>query len=162
MSPQRGYNHLVRIAIGSDHAGFELKEAIKSYLRQSDARVDDMGPASDAPVDYPDYAAIVARRVASGECDRGILVCGTGIGMAIAANKVRGIRAAPAESLEAARLSRAHNDANVLTLGARITPADLAMALVRVFLDTPFEDGRHQRRVDKISALEGAARDVGR
>lgn len=144
----------MRIAIGSDHAGYPLKEIIKSYLADSGVEVEDLGTTSEASVDYPDYAAAVARKVAAGLSDRGILVCGTGIGMAIAANKVHGIRAASVESLEAARLSRAHNDANVLTLGARITPADLALGIVRTFLATPFDGGRHQRRVDKITALD--------
>ena len=150
----------MRIAIGSDHAGYELKEIIKSRLAGPGVEVDDLGTTSEASVDYPDYAAAVARRVASGASDRGILVCGTGIGMAISANKVRGVRAASVESLEAARLSRAHNDANVLTLGARITPADLALGIVRTFLDTPFDGGRHQRRVDKITALDDRKTDV--
>ena len=149
----------MRIAIGSDHAGYQLKEIIKSRLADSGIEVDDLGTTSEASVDYPDYAAAVARRVASGASDRGILVCGTGIGMAIAANKVHGIRAASVESLEAARLGRAHNDANVLTLGARITPADLALGIVQTFLATPFDGGRHQRRVDKITALDDAHAD---
>ncbi len=152
----------MRIAIGSDHAGYHLKEAIKSYLLDSHVEVDDLGTTSEAPVDYPDYAAAVAGRVASGASDRGILVCGTGIGMAMAANKVDGIRAASVEGVESARLSREHNDANVLTLGARITPTDLALEIVRIFLDTPFAGGRHQRRVDKIMALEGPHTDAPR
>jgi ribose 5-phosphate isomerase B len=150
----------VRIAIGSDHAGYQLKEIIKGRLAGSGVEVDDLGTTNEASVDYPDYAAAVADRVASGASDRGILICGTGIGMAISANKVRGIRAASVESLEAARLSRAHNDANVLTLGARITPADLALGIVQTFLATPFDGGRHQRRVDKITALENRHPDV--
>jgi ribose 5-phosphate isomerase B len=150
----------VRIAIGSDHAGYQLKEIIKGRLADSGVEVDDLGTTSDASVDYPDYAAAVADRVASGASDRGILICGTGIGMAISANKVHGIRAASVESLEAARLSRAHNDANVLTLGARITPADLALGIVQTFLATPFDGGRHQRRIDKITALENRHPDV--
>jgi ribose 5-phosphate isomerase B len=113
-----------------------------------------IGTDSDASVDYPDYAAAVARLVVSGASERGILICGTGIGMAMAANKVRGIRAAPVGDLASARLGREHNDANVLTLGARITPPDLALAIVQLFLDTPFAGGRHQRRLDKIRALE--------
>jgi ribose 5-phosphate isomerase B len=121
-----------------------------------------VGTGSDASVDYPDFAAEVARRVVSGSVDRGILVCGTGIGMAMAANKVEGVRAAPAGDLESARLARAHNDANVLTLGARITRPDLALAIVRLFLETPFEGGRHQRRIDKVMALEGPRADVPR
>lgn len=150
----------MRIAIGSDHAGYQLKETIKSHLAGSGVEVDDLGTTGEASVDYPDYAAAVARQVASGASDLGVLVCGTGIGMAISANKVRGIRAASVESLEAARLSRAHNDANVLTLGARITPSDLALGIVRTFLATPFDGGRHQRRVDKITALEDRHADV--
>jgi len=152
----------VRIAIGSDHAGYHLKETIKSHLLESGFALDDVGTDSDASVDYPDFAAVVAGRVASGESDRGILVCGTGIGMAMAANKVEGIRAASVTDLESARLSREHNDANVLTLGERITPPDLALAIVRLFLETPFAGGRHQRRVDKIMALEGAHPDAPR
>ena len=152
----------MRIAIGSDHAGYRLKETIKSSLLDSGITIEDVGTGSDASVDYPDFAAAVARRVVSGAADRGILVCGTGIGMAMAANKVDGARAASAGDLESARLSRAHNDANILTLGARITPPDLALAIVRVFLDTPFDAGRHQRRVDKIMALEGPQADVPR
>ncbi len=157
-----GYHRPVRIAIGSDHAGYHLKEIIKSHLAASNVEVEDLGTSSDASVDYPDYAAAVAGRVASGESDRGILICGTGIGMAISANKVHGIRAASVESLESARLSRAHNDANVLTLGARITPPDLALQIVQTFLATPFDGGRHQRRVDKIMALEDTHSDVSR
>jgi ribose 5-phosphate isomerase B len=152
----------VRIAIGSDHAGYQLKELIKARLERAGEAVEDLGTTSEASADYPDYAAAVARRVAAAESDRGILICGTGIGMAIAANKIRGIRAASVESLEAARMSRAHNNANILTLGARITPADLALEIVRTFLDTPFDGGRHQRRIDKIGALEGARTDVPR
>ena len=144
----------MRVALGSDHAGFELKEGLKRLLDQLQVPYEDCGCPSADSVDYPDIAAIVARKVVAGAADRGILVCGTGIGMAIAANKVHGIRAASVESLEAARLSRAHNDANVLTLGARITPSDLALGIVRTFLATPFDGGRHQRRVDKITALD--------
>jgi ribose 5-phosphate isomerase B len=146
----------VRIAIGSDHAGFSLKETLKARLAAQGIDVVDAGTTSESPVDYPDYAADVAGRVTSGEVDRGILVCGTGIGMAMAANKVRGIRAATVVDLESARLSRTHNDANVLALGARITPPALALEIVRLFLDTPFSGGRHQRRLDKVAALESA------
>lgn len=142
----------MRIAIAADHAGYALKEAIKQVLAPVD-QVEDLGTDSDASVDYPDFAAAVAGRVASGACERGILVCGTGIGMAMAANKFPGIRAATVWNLDTARLSREHNDANILTLGARVVPADQAASLVRVFLETPFAGGRHQRRVDKIDAL---------
>jgi ribose 5-phosphate isomerase B len=152
----------VRIAIGSDHAGYRLKEAVKSFLLDAGHTVEDVGTDSDASVDYPDFAAVVARNVVSGAYERGILVCGTGIGMAMAANKVDGVRAAPAGDLESARLSREHNDANILALGARITPPDLALAIVRLFLATPFEGGRHQRRVDKIMALESPHADAPR
>ena len=145
----------MRIAIGADHAGYPLKETIKSQLVGSGFTVEDVGTDGDASVDYPDFAAAVAGRVVSGASDRGILICGTGIGMAMAANKVDGVRAAPAGDLESARLSREHNDANILALGGRITPPDLALAIVHVFLETPFAGGRHQRRVDKIMALEG-------
>jgi ribose 5-phosphate isomerase B len=150
----------VRIAIGSDHAGYRLKEAIRLRLLDSGLSVEDAGTDGDSPVDFPDFAVAVARRVVSGACDRGILVCGTGIGMAI--NKVDGVRAAAAGDLESARLARGHNDANILTLGARITEPDLAMAIVRLFLETPFEGGRHQRRVNKIMALEGSDADAPR
>jgi ribose 5-phosphate isomerase B len=152
----------VRIAIGSDHAGYRLKETIKSHLVDSGFAVEDLGADQDASVDYPDFAAAVGGRVVSGACERGILICGTGIGMAMAANKVGGVRAATAGDLESARLSREHNDANVLALGGRITPPDLALAIVRLFLETPFEGGRHQRRVDKMMALEGSHADVPR
>lgn len=155
----RGYNSLVRIAIGSDHAGYHLKETIKARLLGTDVVLDDVGTTGEGSVDYPDYAEAVARLVVSGACDRGILICGTGIGMAMAANKVDGIRAAAVGDLESARLCREHNDANVLTLGGRLTPPDLAMAIVRLFLETSFAGGRHQRRVDKLMALEGSHAD---
>lgn len=142
------------IALGADHAGVTLKEEVKRVLEDLNLPYRDFGTSSDESVDYPDYAARVAAAVASGECDRAILVCGSGIGMAIAANKVRGVRAAPVVDLETARLCRAHNDANVLALGARVTPRDRALQIVRTFLDTPFAGGRHQARVEKISVLE--------
>jgi ribose 5-phosphate isomerase B len=144
----------MRIALGADHAGFLLKEEVKRFLASRDIPFEDFGTHSDASVDYPDYAVRVARSVASGESDRGILVCGTGIGMAIAANKVAGIRAAAITDLDAARLSREHNDLNVLALGGRVTTADRAIDLVRLFLDTPYAAGRHQPRLDKIAGLE--------
>jgi ribose 5-phosphate isomerase B len=156
------YNSIVRIAIGADHAGYRLKETIATSLLDAGHAIEDVGTSSEASVDYPDFAAAVARRVVSGAVDRGILICGTGIGMAMAANKVAGIRAAAAGDVESARLSREHNDANVLTLGARLTQPDLALAIVRLFLETPFAGGRHQRRVDKIMALEGSHADVPR
>lgn len=144
----------MRIAIGSDHAGYRLKEALKRELSGAGVEVEDVGTNDETSVDYPDYAERVADRVVSGRSDRGILICGTGIGMAMAANKVRGIRAASVTDEVGARLARQHNDANVLALGGRVTPPDVASHLVRIFLDTPFEGGRHQRRVEKVAALE--------
>ncbi len=144
----------MRIALGSDHAGFELKERLKRYLDGLEIAYEDVGCPSADPVDYPDIAALVSVKVTGGAAERGILVCGTGTGMAIAANKVHGIRAAAPCSTEAVALARGHNDLNVLALGARITAEELAFGLVRVFLETPFDGGRHQRRVDKIAALE--------
>jgi len=144
----------MRIALAADHAGVALKRDVIRTLEELGIGYEDFGTVSEESVDYPDYAVAVARRVASGEFDRGILVCGTGVGMAIAANKVAGVRAAPVVDLESARLSREHNDANVLALGARVTPSDQALAIVREFLQTPFAGGRHQRRIDKIAALE--------
>jgi ribose 5-phosphate isomerase B len=142
----------VRIAIAADHAGYALKETIKQALESRTFAIEDFGTDSGASVDYPDFATAVALRVASGACDRGILICGTGIGMAMAANKVSGIRAATAWSPDTARLAREHNDANILALGARVLSTDLALSLVRIFLETPFAGGRHQARVDKIGA----------
>ena len=124
--------------------------------------VHDFGTVDETSVDYPDYAAQVGRAVAAGEVDRGILACGTGLGMAIAANKIDGVRAAPVVDLESARLSREHNDANILALGARVTSPDMALQIVSTFLDTPFAGGRHQRRIDKITALEHERRSVAR
>jgi ribose 5-phosphate isomerase B len=147
----------MKIAIGADHAGFELKNQLGETLRNSGHEVCDFGTNSAESTDYPDYARHVARAVASGEADRGLLVCGTGVGMSIAANKVRGIRAVLGVSLEEVRLTRAHNNANVLTLGARFVEPMLAGELVRAFLETAFEGGRHQRRISKISQLEDEA-----
>jgi ribose 5-phosphate isomerase B len=141
------------IAIGADHAGYALKEKIKELLTSLRIEFKDFGTTSTESTDYPDYAHSVAQAVSNGEAERGILFCGTGIGMAITANKHTGIRAANVESLESARLSREHNDANILALGARVTPPDLAKEIVKVFLATKFEGGRHQRRVDKIHTL---------
>ena len=144
----------MRIALGSDHAGVELKVLIIRELDDREFDYHDFGPSTDSPVDYPDYAARVAESVSSGQFDRGILICGTGVGMAIAANKVPGIRAAQVTNSDGARLSREHNNANVLTLGARTTPVIEALKIVDAFLETPFSGGRHQRRIDKIMALE--------
>lgn len=144
----------MKIAIGSDHAGFFLKEKLRAYLVGTDAEVMDKGTDSGDSVDYPDFAEKVAADVSSGKADRGILVCGTGIGVCISANKIHGIRAAQAWNPEIACLSRQHNDANVLCLSGRFLEPALAIEMIKVWLTTPFEGGRHQRRVDKISALE--------
>ncbi len=144
----------MRIHVGADHAGFRLKEHVKAYLERAGHEVVDVGTHWEESVDYPDFARLVAEAVASGEADRGILVCGTGIGMAIAANKVPGVRAVQATDVEFARLARLHNDANVLTLPGRFMEGEQAEPIVEVFLSTPFEGGRHQRRIDEIAALE--------
>lgn len=151
----------MRIAIGADHAGVPLKEALKPVLDAAGVAYVDFGTLSSVPVDYPDIAAAVACAVAARRFEYGVLVCGTGIGMAIAANKIAGIRAAPVDRPELARMARWHNDANVLTLGARVTSPDEAAVIVRTFLETPFEGGRHQLRLDKIAALEHPFADGG-
>ena len=147
----------MKIAIGADHAGFELKNQLGDVLRQSGHEVCDFGTNSGESTDYPDYALRVAKAVASGAVERGVLMCGSGVGMSIAANKVRGVRAAVGVDLEEVRLTRAHNDLNVLTLGARFTDPAKARELVRTFLETPFEGGRHERRVAKITQMEDEA-----
>lgn len=146
----------MKIAIGSDHAGYRLKEEIKAHLVQKgpENEIIDCGTISEASVDYPDFAEAVAKRVASGECEKGIIVCGTGIGVSIAANKVKGIRAALCGDVFSARSSRAHNDANILCLGERVVGRGLAMMIVEEWLNTPFEGGRHERRVKKIHEIE--------
>src|SRR5688500_14894 len=149
----------MRIAIGADHAGVALKDHVKQVLTSRGVAFDDLGTLTTESVDYPDFAAAVARKVASGEYDRGILTCGSGIGMAIAANKIPGIRAASISDEEGARLSREHNDINVLALGERTGNPDTARRIVEIFLDTPFAGGRHQRRVDKINALDAKTED---
>ena len=144
----------MKIAIGADHAGFALKERLRRQLLDTGHEVIDHGANSETSCDYPDFAAVVARDVASGDADRGLLICATGIGMAIAANKIPGIRAAVGTTLDGVRLTREHNDLNVLALGANATPAPDAMAFVAAFLDTEFAGGRHARRVAKIAVLE--------
>ncbi len=148
----------MKVFIGADHAGFELKEKIRKLLADQGIEVADEGTHSAESVDYPDYARKVAEAVAGNGTQRGILVCGSGIGMAMAANKVHGIRAAHVTSEQEARMSREHNDANVLTLGARVLDEATALRIVQTFLNTQFEGGRHQRRVDKIAALERAGK----
>lgn len=142
------------IALACDHGGVALKEEVKALLSGRGLEVMDFGTNDEKSVDYPVYAKRAARAVASGECERGIVICGTGIGMSLAANKVRGIRCALCGDCYSAKMSRAHNNANMLALGARVVGAELAKMIVEVWLDTPFEGGRHQRRVDMIMALE--------
>lgn len=145
----------MRVALGSDHAGVALKNVLKEHLQGRGLVVDDAGTHGTAAVDYPDIAQQVAHAVREHQADRGVLVCGSGIGMAIAANKVVGIRAAAIGDLTSAQLAREHNDVNVLALGARLTPPDVALSILDVFLDTPFAGGRHEQRVSKIHAEEG-------
>lgn len=144
----------MKIAIASDHAGFQLKERIAAALSASGHEVEDFGTNSEDSVDYPDFAEPAARAVAEGGADKGVLVCGSGVGVAIVANKIAGVRAAHAHDASEAAMSRQHNDANVLTLGERTTPPEHAIEIVNSFLDTDFEGGRHQRRVDKIAEVE--------
>jgi ribose 5-phosphate isomerase B len=144
----------MKIAIGSDHRGFDVKRRIVAVVQQLGHEVIDVGPAGRDSVDYPDYAFQVARAVGEGKVDRGILACGTGIGMCIAANKVRNVRAAPCHDSITAEMSRRHNDANVLCLSADLLGAELIERMVRIFLDTDFESGRHGRRVEKITRFE--------
>lgn len=148
------HNTIDRIIIGSDHAGFYLKEAIKPYL--SDRRLDivDVGTYSAEPVDYPDFGVRVAEKVSSAEFERGILICGSGVGMAIVSNRYPGVRAVLCLDEETARLSRLHNNTNVLVLAGRRTDAVTAKGIIGTWLDTAFEGGRHQRRLDKIAGIE--------
>lgn len=145
----------MRVAVGSDHAGFEQKQHILTHLAGRGRDVVDMGTTSgDESVDYPDLAVRVARAVANGDVDFGVLVCGTGVGMAMVANKVHGVRAANITDPEFARLSRAHNNANVVTVSGRFVPLQVNEEIVDAFLDTAFEGGRHERRVEKIADVE--------
>jgi ribose 5-phosphate isomerase B len=146
----------MKIALASDHAGYVEKERLKPLLQDLGLEVDDLGTASEESVDYPDYAAKVAEQVASGRVDQGLLVCGSGTGMAITANKVPGVRAAVAWSEETARLARQHNDANVLAIGARTSPPGQIPSIVRAWFSADFEGGRHADRVEKIRRIESA------
>ena len=140
----------MKIAIGADHAGFALKERLRERLAAAGHELADFGTHSEESTDYPDYAQRVAAAVAAGEAARGLLVCGSGIGMAMAANRFRGVRAAAINDLFSARLAREHNDANVLALGSRIVAPALAEAILDLFLETAFAGGRHERRVKKM------------
>jgi ribose 5-phosphate isomerase B len=143
-----------KIFTGSDHAGFDLRGRIVGHLRALGFEVEDLGTPSAESTDYPDWAAAVGRAVRDQAGSLGVLVCGSGLGVCMAANKIHGVRAADVWSVEAARLSRAHNDANVLCVGSRLVPEATVFAIVDAWLDTDFEGGRHARRVDKIAALE--------
>ena len=147
-----------KILLASDHAGFALKEALEAELKSLGYAVVDLGPATDASTDYADYAHPLAERVSRGEVERGVLLCGTGLGMSYTANRYPHVRAAVAWTPEVAALAREHNDANVLVFGGGMTGRFHALELLRIFLDTPFAGGRHQRRVDKIADIE---REVG-
>lgn len=151
----------MKIALGADHAGYELKNFLRDRLIAEGHEVADVGTASSESTDYPDYAASVAHDVAEGRADRGILVCSTGVGMSIAANKVGGVRAALAFNDDEVRLSRSHNDANVLAFGARYTAPQAAQEMVETFLATPFDGGRHKRRINKIKTLEARNMEAG-
>ena len=140
-----------RFAIASDHAGVSLKATLRGALEAAGHEVVDLGPEGDGPVDYPDYAQALARAIETGHADRGVLICGSGIGMSIAVNRNRAVRGALCHDAEEARLARAHNDANVLALGARRVSEETARRCLQAFLDTEFEGGRHQARVAKLS-----------
>jgi ribose 5-phosphate isomerase B len=144
----------MKIAIASDHAGFEEKEKLKPLLTSLGLQFEDLGTVTEDSVDYPDYARRVAERVSKGEADQGLLVCGSGTGMAIAANKIPGVRAAVAWSEESARLARQHNDANVLAIGARTTPEEEIPKIVKTWFESKFDGGRHAGRVAKIAEIE--------
>ena len=144
----------MKVAIGSDHAGFDYKEIVKKHLEEKGFQVIDKGTYSKESVDYPIFGEAVAQAVASGQADRGIVICGTGIGISISANKVKGIRAALCTNEYMARMARKHNDANILAFGARVLGIDVALGIVDVFFETEFEGGRHERRVNEIKNIE--------
>lgn len=142
------------IAIGADHGGFELKNKIVKWLEENGYDVKDFGIHENKSVDYPDIAEVVCKSITSGECDKGILVCGTGIGISIAANKIKGIRAAVCGDIYSAAMTKRHNNANVITLGGRVVGEDVGIEIVKAWLTNEFEGGRHQNRIDKITKLE--------
>lgn len=146
----------MKIAVGSDHGGFQLKSKIIAYLKENHMQVNDVGTHDEVSCDYPDYAKAVAEEVTGGDCQYGILVCGTGLGITIAANKVQGVIAAPVSDCYSAEMARKHNNANILGLGQRVVGEGLALKIVDTFLNTAFEGGRHQKRVDKIKKIEGS------
>lgn len=144
----------MQIGLASDHGGFDLKEELKAYLKSMGHDPVDLGTFNEDSVDYPDYGALVAERVSKGDLERGVLICGTGIGMSVVANKFQGVRAALVNDLFSARFSREHTDSNILVMGGRIVGRALAREILRVWLETPFAGDRHQRRLEKIKALE--------
>lgn len=144
----------MKIAIASDHGGFQYKEKIIELLKSQNIEYIDFGPLDETSVDYPDYAKPVAESVVNGACDRGILICGTGIGMSIAANKVPGVRCALVHDVFTAQVTREHNNSNILAMGQRVIGEGLMLLIVKTWLEAEFEGGRHQKRIDKVSALE--------
>ena len=144
----------MQIGLACDHGGFDLKEELKAFLTSIGVEPIDMGTFNQDSVDYPDLGVLVAEKISRGELEKGILICGTGIGMSIVANKFPGVRAALANDLYSSRFSREHTDANILVIGGRIVGKDLAREILRVWLETPFAGGRHKRRLEKIEALE--------
>jgi ribose 5-phosphate isomerase B len=144
----------MNLLIGSDHAGFDLKADLREYLRELNISFADAGVNSPEPADYPDIAAAVAGKISSGEADRGILICGSGIGMCVVANRFPGVRGALCRDVYTAKMSREHNDSNLLILAGRLTDREPARQILKVWLETPFEGGRHQRRLDKLKEIE--------
>ncbi len=142
------------IGIGSDHGGFELKEEMKKFMEENGYEVKDFGTDSKKSVDYPDFGRVVGEAVAAGEIDKGVVICGTGIGISISANKVKGVRAALCGDVYSARMSREHNNANIIAMGGRVLGVDLAKEILSVFLKSEFQGGRHERRVNKIAEIE--------
>jgi len=153
-SSENSWDRVTEIGLACDHGGFELKEELKGYLRSINVEPMDMGTFTEDSVDYPDFGILVAEKVSKGELKRGILICGTGIGMSIIANKFPRVRAALVNDLYSSRYSREHNDSNILVIGGRIVRRELAKEIVKVWLETPFAAGRHKRRGEKIEALE--------
>lgn len=145
----------MRIVMASDHGATDLRREVFDYIREQGFDVEDLGTHEDASVDYPDFATLVVEKIRSGEADRGVLMCGTGLGISMSANRYRGIRAAPCHSEFEARMARQHNDANILALGGRVVGPGLAMSIFDAWMEAEFEGGRHQRRVEKIEAIEG-------
>jgi ribose 5-phosphate isomerase B len=154
LSSKNSPDRSMQIGLACDHGGFELKEELKAFLKSRGVEPVDMGTFNEDAVDYPDFGILVAEKISRGELEKGILICGTGIGMSIVANKFPGVRAALVNDLYSSRFSREHTDANILVIGGRIVGRDLAKEIVKVWLDTPFAGGRHKKRLEKIETLE--------